>query len=137
VKLLLGCAFVAVFSAGVLLGSIRESRRYAPELRELRVALAVERAEGARLFKRAETDERDEQNIFTWYERCLDGRSCTQAGSAGLEIPRWLVRPELPHNALPACWECRQTPACEECDAAREAASAALMKVPPSRSSRP
>lgn len=38
----------------------------------------------------------DSDKMFVWYERCLDGRSCTEAGEP-LKLNRYREPPPLPH----------------------------------------
>ena len=42
----------------------------------------------------------DSDRMFVWYERCLDGRTCTEAGGEPLELNRHHELPALPHMAI-------------------------------------
>lgn len=71
----------------------------ADQNRDLKLAIkATEPAERELAAEREECDK-----MFDWYERCLDGRGCTQAaeGEPPLVLRRDHLMPQLPNNRLP------------------------------------
>lgn len=59
------------------------------------------------------TEQQGCDSLFRWYERCLDGRTCTEAEGETFKLWRHFDIPELPHMAI-TCDNARSKPAFRE-----------------------
>ncbi len=90
---------VAAFFLGVFYGRSIERELEAPALKALTDRVRVSEDKLSACSAKLLTETRGADAMLEWFEQCLDGRSCTQAGP-GLELWRHFTPPTLPHNSI-------------------------------------
>lgn len=105
--LLIGAGCFGSFFFGLYVGRFEGERtvdaRCAGD--RARLQAEVKRLDGERieLSRRRDRTQIDYCEMFTWYEKCLDGRTCTVAGEElpALELKWACETPKLPERVLP------------------------------------
>jgi hypothetical protein len=98
---IVGASLVAI-AAEAGYSALREQHQR-EEIGQLRTALAAVIDEQKDCRSKLAAEVADSDKMFVWYERCLDGRTCTEA-TEPLVLSRKREEPPLPHMAIEQFW---------------------------------